>query len=620
MIVDRFLSGDQPVEDGFSDWAGASYTGPRISPLRNLSNYNFQPVSYRPSLNFSCYKEWHAAVQRLYDYYESKIAPVIVDSVKRGLADPWLDYYEREAADKMLVSWRIRGIGRQVFGSEFYSSSSSQAADLAAELRRRGTLYVELLQKLSDSEISGCINDSKIRLDKAKGAPFFQGGSDIEAGLSLACLSRKLKSFQRVEDVLGSASGGVKLRMLMSERIQGNRKPVPLRVVRDGRIVARGQGLMCKVRTVKAPPFVHNNSVAWFFNLHKWLMLQIWPDHHILQPRLAAARMAQYRNSFSSDMSTFDDTIAVETLDMWRDSIARPILAQLVRRRIIEQWQADYFLRYDESVTRGEILCPARHKNEKACVIKMTGGVKSGERGTSSKDNDVASARATALLARLSRNKNDSFLSWGDDLVILTDDDTLQERWTKSQYQRHLFSEKVAPGAVFLMKMSGYGHGFMMRSLSRRVNLEKREEPADWLEQAISLRASYEAMTDTKHCLRPHCAAHLFFDAAGVLLGQDTPSVKMAKTATYQQLSRMYVLSRQTTAHARAFLKSDLYQELLDDDLMPGQESQRLLDRALVTSRWLAPGLLIPLVVKHGMIGKLADQLNMEGIINACKK
>lgn len=620
MTKDRFLSGDQQVEDGFSGWAGSSYKGARISPLRNLSTYNFQAVSFRSNLNFSCYKDWHEAVSRLLEYFHSRIVPAIRDGVARGVADPWLEHYETEAAEKMMVSWRVRGIGRQVFASEFYASSPQQANDLAPELRRRGLAYVQMLQSKSDTEIAECINDSKIRLDKAKGAPFFQGGSDIEAGLSLACLSRKLRSFERVNDVLGAVSGGVKLRMLMSERIQGNRKPVSLRVVRDGRIVAHGQGLLCKVRTVKAPPFVHNNNVAWFFNLHKWLMLQIWPEHHVLQPINAAERMSKYTQSFSSDMSTFDDTIAVETLDLWRDVIARPILSQLVRRSIIQQWQADYFLSYDESVTRGEILCPARYKTEKACVLRMTGGVKSGERGTSSKDNDVASARATSLLKILSRDRADSFLSWGDDLVILTNDKTLQDRWTRCEQQRHLFNEKVAPGAVFLMKMSQFGHGFMMRSLSRRVNLEKKEEPADWLEQAISLRASYESMTDLKHCRRPHCAAHLFFEAAGVLLGRDAPSVRMAQIATYDQLSHAYIKSRSTTPLARDFLKSDLYHDLLLGDNMPEQEDRRLIDRAMVISRWLAPGLNIPLAVRHGMIDKLANQLHLEGIINGCKK
>ena len=619
MSRDRLLSGDQPVPDGFSDWAGYSYTGPRISPLRNLSTYNFSPVSYRPNLNFSTYKDWEDAVGRLQDFYDSKIRLAIDSAIRSGEADAHLNLYESEAADKMHVSWRVRGYGRQVFSSDFYSSSTEQAAELGAELRRRGAAYVSCLSVMTSDEIRAIINDTLIRLDKAKGAPFFQGGSDIEAGLALSCLSRKQCSFKKTEDILMTMSGGVKLRMLMSERIQGARKPASRKIVRDGRITAQGTAMLCKVRTVKAPPFVHNSNVAWFFNLHKTLMLRIWSRHHILQPIRAAEEMSHYRHSFSSDMSTFDDTISVETLDVWREAIAMPILRHLVNRQIISQSRADYFIDYDHSITRGEIICPARSIDEKACVLKMVGGVKSGERGTSSKDNDVSSARATILLRQIG-SPEDSFLAWGDDLVILTNDRRLEERWQKSNLCRHLFVEKVAPGAVFLMKMSSYGHGLMMRSLSRRLNMEKREEPTTWIEQAVSLRASYEALTRPNQVRRPHCAAHLFFDAAAHTLGQSCPSVVLARNNSYRTLSQYYMATRLEVGQQRRFLSSKAADTMRQNDLMPEQEEAKLLTSSAVKGQHLVPGLMIPLIVREVQIDDLSKNLSIDAISRACRK
>lgn len=623
--MDVFLSGDQDVPDGFDQWAGVAYSGPRLEIESRLANFNFRPFLYGNCLAYDSLAEWRDITENLSEYYSSVIKPTITSAVRRGECEHYLPDYEEEAVDKGKVNWRAIGYGRQVFRSDFISESSEQAVELTPALETLASRLTATLRSMSNEEVTATINDSEIGLNKSKGAPFFQASSNIEAGLALSLLPHKLKSFDRVNDALQSLSGGIKMRMHMLERIQGSRKLTACRTVLGGRVVAIGHAMLPKVRTVKAPPFVHNGTVAWFFDLVKGLMMRTWPNWHPLQPKAAAALMGSYRHSFSSDMSTFDDTISAETLQRIRELIFKPLLNDMVNRGIIGSWRAKYLLDYDDSVVNGEILCPARTRDEVACVLQMRGGVKSGERGTTVKDILVAAARTSSILKRLSRDARDTFICWGDDVVVLTDDPTLYKRWEAAKYHRHLFVEKTAPGAVFLMKVGGSGHGLIMRYAYRRINMEIREEPDNPIQAALTLRASYDALSDPTFVLRPHPAHMHYFPMLRHCIPRLRREIALAERYSYRDLAAIYMRSRTDVgdkrhyawnelreAHLRGLLSDDDYAALRDDDNI----SQSL---ATVTKR-LLPGTVLKARIRDEDVRLMADRVSTEEVLRACHR
>lgn len=617
---DVFSSGDQDVEDGFDAWAGASYRGPRLEIESHMASFNFRPFLFGRSIAFKTLEEWYQCSTRLEDYYHDKVRPAIVRAIAAKRASPYLCLYEDEAVRKNRVNWMAIGYGRQVFSGMFEARSSAQAAELRPWLRRKGLRYVSYLSRMSDAEIRQVIDESEVRVDKSKGAPFFQGGADYEAGLALALLGRKVRSKKELDELLGRISGGVPLYMQMLKRVQASGKDVPRRTVVNGRITASGRMFGPKIRTVKAPPFVHNNKVAWYFNLQKKVMIECFAPHHTLQPLAFTAVGSRFKYSFSSDMSTFDDTISVETLVAWREEIADRILGHLLVRGLITQADVSFFHDYDESVVNGHIICPARYKDEVACVLTMTGGVKSGERGTTIKDNDISFARAEALLASLAKDKATTFLGWGDDLVILTNERNLQHEWRRSTAHRHLFSEKVAPGAVFLMKMIPQGHGFIMRYAGRRLNHEAHEEPSSMVQCALSLKSTHEALYHPRFVREAHPAAALYLPMIAACIPRLRTAVELASSCTYQQLSDMYVETAGSVLGARRLTSNDIY-EMEDKGAELDDATVAMLQkRAAVRGR---------ILTKHGPIfgryteaelQRLADLYSMEEVVRACRK
>lgn len=620
MSDDIFSSGDQDVEDGFDDWAGVAYSGPRLEVESHMASFNFTPFLYGKNIAYRTLAEWKQCSERMEEYYYERVRPTIVDAIASKKASPYLCFYEDEAVRKNRVNWTAIGYGRQVFSGNFEARSEQQAAELRPWLRKKGLRYIAQLSKMSDDEILTIIGDSEVRVDKSKGAPFFQAGQDYEAGLALALLGRKTRSKEELDDILGKASGGAPMFMQMLKRVQASGKDVPRRVIRNGRVTAEGRMFGPKIRTVKAPPFVHNNKVAWFFNLHKKIMLRAFPSQHTLQPLAFSELGSHFQYSFSSDMSTFDDTISLETLVAWREEIADRINVHLLGRGLITPRDVYFFTEYDKSVVEGKIICPARYNTEVACVLTMTGGVKSGERGTTIKDNDISFARAESLLSELSQDKTTTFLGWGDDLVILTNEKRLQQRWRNSTSHRHLFSEKIAPGPVFLMKMIPDGHGFMMRYAGRRLNHELHEEPSSIVQCALSLRSTFEALVSPVFVRRRHPAAHLYFDMIAQCVPRLKVAVELAAACTYQQLSDMYISTIGSVLAARKLTSHDVHEledkgAEIDDDAMT-----KLLQRSAVAGKILQRH--GPIWARHTEreLQQLATVYTMEEVLRACRK
>lgn len=496
-MPDILTSGEEDKAAGFSAWAGRRYSGPRIPPLMALRKFNFTSQVNKRAYAYATLMEWTQCYGRFVDFYQSEVRPNLSGTLLLA---------EDERVEKAGVNWRAIGIGRLLFASEFRSESEDQALDLRPIMVQRARRYLEALSALSDEDLLQRRYNSKIKINKGKGAPFWQGGTNRLAGLALAALSRKGLSLTDLRSELSDAAGGAPMIMTMYSRIQGNRKPVSRRRWVGNSIVTSGSMIACKVRTVKAPPFVENNVSAWFFDLLKDLAIAIWPERHVTDPNDVRAQTAKWDNFLATDLTTADDTIGLQLLEQMRELYIEPILLELARRGVCSDWERKFIIDYDASVADREILAPARSLEEDACVLRMIGGVKSGERGTTWKDLEAIAALTESRCSRLGQLGRDlDFLSWGDDVLVMSKAHLIisPDDWARVTDGSHLWKDKVDVDPSFLARHIPGGYSYLSWMVARRLNRESAEEPSSALACALSISAA-------KNTLEGHPLAHLY--------------------------------------------------------------------------------------------------------------
>lgn len=528
-----FTSGEQDVERGFSGWAGQRYSGPRISPLRQLRRLNFTPFVKKRAFCYESLAEWKTITTACYDYWQANLRPLIASDVALTTA-------EDEHAEKMLVNWRALGYGRLVFASEFDSQSDLQARELSATLRSRSALYVKWAESTPLEELRDIFDGTKIKLNKGKGAPYWNPGSDRGSGLLLAMLGRKVRSLPDLREMLSSDSSGVKMLMTMFMRVQAARKPTVRKRPVGSYLFADGEMMAVKVRTVKAPPFVENNVVAPIFELFKNAAIGIWPKRHLTDPRKAAAISEPWKYLIATDLSNCDDRIGLQLLTELREIVMIPFLKALLRRGVIEQWLYDYSLAYDELVVDRDILAPARSLDEEACTLRMRGGVKSGERGTTWKDLELVGARTEAIQQWLAaQGISVEFMSWGDDVLVMTNDDRARALWPDQTVATSLWSEKIDVDASYLGRRMPTGYTYFMRMVARRINREPSEEPLSTLGAALSVAAAYDTLGG--HPLKSH-----FLPILRACIPRLRSAVDIASQASMLDIMHLYARSIDT--------------------------------------------------------------------------
>lgn len=531
-MADVFTSGEEDVPARFSNWAGRPYKSVEKNLPVTMRTQNFDPLIKRPAYAYETISEWAGVVDKTFTYYHDVIRPLITDASLRSAEDAH--------AEKMLVSWRAVGLGRLAFANEFVSRSRSQAEELRPYTRRR---TAKMLQLLRDAKVVELLRQAywtaPIKISKGKGAPFWRPGVDRVSGWALAALSRKIRDYDDMRDALSSAAGGTPMYMTMYRRVQASRKPVPRRFQAGGRLFAGGEMRGPKIRTVKAPPMAENSACAGVFQALKDLSVLAHPGKHVTDGKTASARAVQYRFHFATDLSTCDDRISEETLVMLREEMIEPVTQAFVRLGIIESWVQVFMMAYDEKVVTREILAPARTDAERACILMMIGGVKSGERGTTWKDLECVGARCDAAVeACAAAGVLVDYISWGDDVLVMSDDPRAGEIWMRVS-QKHLWKEEMDVDASFLSRHQPEGYAYFMRQVSRRINRESHEEPTSELNAALSIRASWDLLTHSPTGV-PHPAAEHYVSMLRECVPKLRIACDMAESGSLLDLMRVY--------------------------------------------------------------------------------
>lgn len=513
-MKDVLTTGEETVGESFNGWVGRSYTGPRIRPLRQLSTFNFTSLVPKPAYTYDTLEEWRQIMNKIVEL----TAPLVND-----LANDRLRAIELEHLEKGLVNWRAQGYGRLLFASPFRSESTAQAEHLRPFIRKRWTAYRKVLEACTTTELLEVYLGTRIRLDKGKGAPFWNPGSDRGAGLLLGAIGRQIWDVDGIEETMHEWSQGAPMLLTMYSRIQGNRKKLAKRVLYGNSLYASGEWVGCKVRTVKAPPFVLNSLSAPGYDLLKWVILKAFPHRHLTDSRVAAQTAHPYRYLFASDLTTADDTISADTLEVWHEEMFAPFITYLLRRGVVTRKEARYLLAYDIHLIRTKILAPARTRNEGACIIEMVGGVKSGDRGTTDKDLDIIAALCDAKRTRLAEaGILCEYMSWGDDILIMSDNPKAESAWFSAcDAENHLWKEKREPDSTYMSKHMPGGYSYFSRMLVRRINREPAEEPTNDIGAALSIRASLDALQGPSE-------AHPLRDRYVAILRRAVPKLRVA--------------------------------------------------------------------------------------------
>lgn len=480
-----FRSGDQEVPVHFTKWAGRPAAF-KSNYDRTNGSYNFVCYDKAPAYCYTSWQEWRETMTRWATFYYDSIRPRLV-----ALKDDELLKWEDASVAKSMVNWRARGYGRLVFASDFESRSAEQADYIAQWMRVRGRRYVAEIMARSSAELSDIFWNATLHLDHGKGGPTWAPGRNTTAGLGLVAFAlRSQVGMRRIEEL--HRMRNIPVLMSMYSRVQWSQKEVPLRSFSAGQIHAEGAFRGPKVRTIKAPPLVLNAMITGYWHLMLHIAKEIWRDVHAVEPKHATSVQRRYRYSIAGDFSTFDDTVGVETLQLHRDEVQKPTLVALAAKGVINHTDIEGYLEIDEWIAEAEILAPARHVNEHACILRTVGGVKSGERGTTVKALDIVWCVNQALRERVGRDFTD--MSYGDDMLIMSDDPKALDRWAQHASEVPQFKIGVDDYALFLMRRAGRGYPGLARLCSRRINREPAEEARTAVEAALGIAAAAAAL------------------------------------------------------------------------------------------------------------------------------
>lgn len=445
-----------------------------------LRGANFEAYEARPAWAYSDTSEWAHAVSEVTE----SLWPVC-----SALPEP-LRTTELSHLEKGQVNWRYTGLGRMVFSEPFHASSKVQAERLRPYLRRIGLRYVDFIQA-NPSVAQEWVAKTKIIVSSQKGAPTYDSGTNELAATELAAASG-FHLGTGLKDVLdfGKAASPVGLLILMLRRLQAARKPSPYRIIMNGEIVDTGtEEMLAKVREVKAVPFILN----WALSVPATVLKQVnRATSPVAHGDLSYAKFiaSQRRFLVASDMSTFDDTISIETLELWEALIFHPVLDALVRVGALSDEMAEAAKEVNSYVQRCPIICPPRHLGEDACIVEALGGVRSGEYLTSMKDTDIRKAFMEAKADEV--GIGDMLYSvFGDDAIFGSNDKHAAWKWASTGKNFLDFVENIDLEPSFLMRRIPEGYAYLARQAMRCINREAREEPDSLVKAALAIQTRF---------------------------------------------------------------------------------------------------------------------------------
>lgn len=568
-MVEILRTGEQEGEFGVARWAGVPIK-PRVVPFGsgqanypvNLRHQNFESVVNKRAYAYSDFVEWQECADRIRGYYSDQVRPLLAGTLRDT---------EDESFDKMMVCWRVPGFGRLAFTADFESQSTSQAGQLRPYVAALGRKIVAQIRNYAPRYRETWAK-AKVRIDKGKGAPFWQPATDRASGLALASITRNIQSFSSMRDELSSASGGIAMHMTMYRRIQQNRKDVVLCAVTGNEIVPYGMFRGPKVRTVKAPPFAENCALAGYYDVLKQVVTDLWPKRFVTEFGAIHDVLKDYRYFVASDASTFDDTIGLQTLQVMSEEVLTPAAMEMARSGILAEWVAKFAIDYEQLIEDRYIYSPACRMGEAARLLRMLGGVKSGERGTTIKDIIVMGSLCDMILASLAAHGvRADYICWGDDVLWYSNDARLRATFDKIIVGVKAFVVKVDADSSYLSRHWPEGYSYLGRQVGRRLNREPAEEPTSLLNAALAIRASYDTLQDTPSGV-PHPAAHKYFPLLRACIPRLGSALDVAESATTHELMLAYAGSVEIGARGSRYSAiGDAGTEESDDEGLVGR-------------------------------------------------
>lgn len=460
---------------------------------RNLTSlyhsYTYEAAETGPAFMYDDVAAW----RKLADELASIIAPIISTLAS---ADSGLAAQEHEFLTKGMVCWRDRGYGTLHVPdpAELSCRNRAQADALRPFVKERAKAYVAHVLRMDARDLRNLHDTATVVIGKGKGAPYWNPSSDKAAAIALSTLSQNVSNVQELYDSI-AAAGSATTPFLQTSyiRIQGSRKRVPNYVIADGEVRQVGDRRGPKVRRIGAQPFATNHLWAPAGTILRHLMATMDERNTgTLEPVIRAATSGRWPVIVAYDLSGYDTTVALETLDMLREDGLVPILHALVAREILQSRVAELLLDIDRMNQRMPILLPPRNMSEAAWLATAEGQTRSGVNLTSWIGTELNRARIDAKASALGISKSDYLaFNYGDDTIIMFKTNHQAALWAEGT-DMFGFIETVAPDRTYLMRRVPEGYNYMSRMLFSTLNREVHQEPQNCVAgaSAIAIRNS----------------------------------------------------------------------------------------------------------------------------------
>jgi len=453
--------------------------------------YSFGDADKSPAFAYDSVEQW----RQVTEVAQARLSEVVA---RLGPVDGRLAAQEAEFMEKLGVCWRLRGQGTLYEPdpkTAYTTRNAVQAAKLAGWLRVQGKYYVARLQAMDLAELRALYDGAPLKLNKGKGAPYWNPGSDKEVTFAYGKLAQGCRSYTELETrVRNAASARLPMVQTSYTRIQSARGSRPRVIVIQGKLQLNGERFGPKIRRIAAQPFAVNHLWAGVGNVLRTLMATK-PGGRTTGTPDTAMRLAKERKyAVAVDLKSYDTTVAIETLDMVSSMVMAPALEVLVRRGIIPSHFANLLLDCDWHTQRLSIILPPRTLSEAAFITEAEGQTRSGENLTSWKGTVINDTRCEAKIQELRLSKSATTVNYGDDTMLFTDSKEDVDRWLEND-KMFGFNEEAAPDATFLMRRMPQGYSYLGRMVMGSIDREPAHEPANIVSAAAAFAIRNELLT-----------------------------------------------------------------------------------------------------------------------------
>jgi hypothetical protein len=464
----------------------------RVFPPAIVSQYqklSFKAVDDAPAFAYDSIDEWKRLMGGIQDRFHSAIRPL-------AITDPRLFLQEHEFEGKMGVCWRAKGMGSLYDPDPAHYScrNSDQAAALRPELRREGARIISQLNRAGADTVRQWYDESILKLFKHKGAPYFLPGTDTDSMYAMHRICAGCTSVAQVERRMREVAGGrFGLVQLSFTRVQSSAKELDNVTITDGYLAYAGKRWGPKIRRVGAQPQMTNHFCAGVGNV--LLSAMVTDPRTTGKHDLVNAAIGQYKYALAIDLSSFDTTVAGESIDAIDEEVIIPVIDWLYQHGIMPSWMRSLLIDIEHRVNHCPIIVPPWTPSEVARMVDAYGQNRSGIRYTSFIATTINKCQAEVKLRRCGGTEKDSLIvNYGDDTVLFTNKLSVIDNWVQRSTMNG-FNSTIAPDTTFLMKRFPYGYSYFGRMVMGCINNESGKEPNNILAAAASFRTRYDLLT-----------------------------------------------------------------------------------------------------------------------------